>query len=146
LYHVTFLRDACNLTSIPRKRSALWRAGVRNLQFYAVEKEIPDAGTTFPFSNPGLEELSLDPQACCPPYIWPVSTERFVDYVLGNVNKLCAAFEMISITSPREGPTLWYGEGRRTRGLGFEVTMAQAGYAWFLPIIDWVRFEFRDGI
>jgi len=43
-------------------------------------------------------------------------------------------------------PTLWYAEGRRYRGLGFEHTLPRAGYAWFLPIIDWARFEFIEGV
>jgi hypothetical protein len=246
-YHVAFLRDACNLTSVPQKRSELWKAGVRYCQFYAVEKEISDAGTTYPFTNPGLEELALDARVwhtaassarwtgkrsraaivksyinckqrirddfvasrsrsfgfrCeiradggllaalldysfihepavptslrTPLHVWTVSTTNFANYIVGNVNKLCAALEMVSITSPPEGirhdqtrlmyallkclrhflgqgdlaiqPSLWYSEGHSSRGLGFEATIERAGYAWFEPVIDWARFRFTDGI
>jgi hypothetical protein len=60
-YPVHFLRDACNLTFTPNKTSVLWRAGVRFFQAYAVEKEIFDTQNVYPFDNPYLFELALDP-------------------------------------------------------------------------------------
>jgi len=43
-------------------------------------------------------------------------------------------------------PTLWYNERedvnhQRRRGLGFESTLSQTGYGWFLPIVDWTQLQ-----
>jgi hypothetical protein len=60
-YHVKFLYQACNMTHVPPKRSRVFQGGLRYIQCYAVEKEISDAGTIYPFANPNLAELCLDP-------------------------------------------------------------------------------------
>jgi hypothetical protein len=60
-YSIKFLYQACNLTSVPPKGSRIFKGGLRYVQCYAVEKEISDAGTIYPFSNPSLTELCLDP-------------------------------------------------------------------------------------
>jgi len=251
-YQVKFLHEACNLTSVPAKTSHLWHGGLRYSQHYAVEKEVSDAGTIYPFSNPGLEELCLDPQVwenaasaakwkgkrsrstiadaystskdrvkCSyddnrhtsfgvrveyrvsstllhalahlasaepkpflprwearPECVWAIRTDSFADYVLGNIQKFCVAIETVLFTSPREGvgqqqsyvlysllkclryffsrsnlqvqPTLWYDQrevrGALKCGLGFESTLAQTGYCWFLPVVNWTRFAFLDTI
>jgi hypothetical protein len=258
-YNVKFLSQACNLTHVPPKKSRIFQGGLRYLQCYAVEKEISDAGTVYPFSNANLAELCLDPliwstaasaarwtgkksrerlvDSYCqskrrvrcayrdsrtksfgvrteyritstlllaildlyqeqtvvdpslsvlphwdqtPSFVWAIDTPRYVDFVLGNIHKMCATIEAITLSSPKEGirqgqsyllyslfqclrfffsrsalplqPTLWYDRRaataeRKTRcGLGFEATLPQTGYCWFLPVVDWERLQLRDEI
>ena len=61
-YHVSMLRDACNLTSLTPKRSRLRQGGLIYSQFYSSVKEMTDAAKSYPFQNDGLEEMALDPQ------------------------------------------------------------------------------------
>ena len=61
-YHVSMLRDACNLTSLTPKRSKLREGGLLYSQFYGSVKEVTDAAKSYPFQNDGLEEMALDPQ------------------------------------------------------------------------------------
>jgi hypothetical protein len=253
-YNVKFLHEACNLTSVPPKKSRLWAAGLRYTQYYAGEKEICDAGTTYPFANSGLEELSLDPSIWAtaanaakwtgkrsrvailngyleskrrvsswyegsskksfavrvehritstllqeilrlyrlttgqyplpfwdhtPSFVWAITTERYVNFVLGNVHKFCATIEVAMLTASSEGlrqsqsyliyallkclrfffsrsalhiqPTLWYdqredADKKKRRGLGFESTLAQRGYCWILPIVDWARLQIHPDV
>ena len=257
-YYVKFLAQACNLTHVPAKKSQIFQGGLRYLQCYAVEKEISDAGTVYPFSNPSLPELCLDPviwasaasaarysgkrsrqtlveayfesksRVRCayrdsrgksfgvrteyritstlllamldlchtqqvdgaltsilprwqntPPFVWAVDTLRYTSFVLGNVHKICATIEAIILSSPQDGirqapsyliygllqclrfffsraaldtqPTLWYNrhvgaDGRLRCGLGFETTLPATGYCWFLPVVDWDRFQLREDI
>jgi hypothetical protein len=181
-YNVKFLDQACNVTHVPPKRSRLFQGGLRYLHCYAVEKEMSDAGTVYPFSNPSLAELCLDPtiwlaaasaarwagkrsrgrlvDSYCqskrrvrcayqdsraktfgvrieyritstllltilertqeqrlldpsilelprwdqtPSFVWAIETPRYVDFVLGNIHKMCATIELITLTSPKEG-------------------------------------------
>ena len=61
-FHSAFLRDAANVTTSPKLRSDVARAGVKWIQLYGRWKKEFDAGALFPFANPGLEELALDEQ------------------------------------------------------------------------------------
>jgi hypothetical protein len=61
-YTQNMLGEAGSLTSVPPKRSLLYRGGIRYFQLYASVKEVWDAAKSMPFDNEGLEEMALDPQ------------------------------------------------------------------------------------
>ncbi|KAJ4078456.1 hypothetical protein NW760_015165 [Fusarium oxysporum] len=61
-YHESMLRDAGGMTSLTPVRSRLRRGGVLYGQMYSLTKEIVDAARTYPFQNPDLRHLALDPQ------------------------------------------------------------------------------------
>jgi len=46
---------------MPNQTNLFWRGGLIYSQFYASNKEIFDAAKTFPFDNPTLEALAVDP-------------------------------------------------------------------------------------
>ena len=54
------LGEARSLTSVPPKKSLLYRGGVWYFQMYASVKEVWDAAKSMPFANEGLEELTLN--------------------------------------------------------------------------------------
>ncbi|KAL6405866.1 hypothetical protein AUP68_11006 [Ilyonectria robusta] len=56
------LRDAGGMTTLTPPRSRLRRGGILYGQMYSLTKEIVDAASTFPFQNPDLRHLALDPQ------------------------------------------------------------------------------------
>ncbi|RYC79336.1 hypothetical protein BFJ63_vAg17787 [Fusarium oxysporum f. sp. narcissi] len=56
------LRDAGGMTTLTPPRSRLRRGGILYGQMYNLTKEIIDAARTFPFQNPDLRHLALDPQ------------------------------------------------------------------------------------
>jgi hypothetical protein len=56
------LYDASSLTSVTPKRSKQREGGLIYSQLYASVKEIVDATKRFPFSNDGMEEMTLDPE------------------------------------------------------------------------------------
>lgn len=60
-YHQQFLNDAVNMTSTPPKTHEFYKQGWRYSQRYNSVKEMHDAANVFPFTNPGLDELALDP-------------------------------------------------------------------------------------
>ncbi|WKT54238.1 hypothetical protein QSH57_004822 [Fusarium oxysporum f. sp. vasinfectum] len=61
-YHESMLRDAGGMTTLTPLRSRLRRGGILYGQMYNLTKEIIDAARTFPFQNPDLRHLALDPQ------------------------------------------------------------------------------------
>ncbi|RYC79195.1 hypothetical protein BFJ63_vAg17927 [Fusarium oxysporum f. sp. narcissi] len=56
------LRDAGGMTTLMPSSSRLRRGGILYGQMYSLTKEIVDAARTFPFQNPDLRHLALDPQ------------------------------------------------------------------------------------
>uniref|UniRef100_A0A0D2XTA0 Nephrocystin 3-like N-terminal domain-containing protein n=1 Tax=Fusarium oxysporum (strain Fo5176) TaxID=660025 RepID=A0A0D2XTA0_FUSOF len=61
-YHESMLRDAGGMTTLTPVRSRLRRGGILYDQMYSLTKEIVDAARTYPFQNPDLRHLALDPQ------------------------------------------------------------------------------------
>ncbi|RKK66775.1 hypothetical protein BFJ69_g15098 [Fusarium oxysporum] len=61
-YHESMLRDAGGMTTLTPVRSRLRRGGILYGQMYSLTKEIVDAARTYPFQNPDLRHLALDPQ------------------------------------------------------------------------------------
>ncbi|KAI3573984.1 hypothetical protein IWW34DRAFT_872543 [Fusarium oxysporum f. sp. albedinis] len=61
-YHESMLRDAGGMTTLTPVRSRLRRGGILYGQMYSLTKEIVDAARTYPFQNPDLRLLALDPQ------------------------------------------------------------------------------------
>ncbi|KAL7755654.1 hypothetical protein ACKLNR_014181 [Fusarium oxysporum f. sp. zingiberi] len=61
-YHESMLRDAGGMTTLTPPSSRLRRGGILYGQMYSLSKEIIDAARTFPFQNPDLRHLALDPQ------------------------------------------------------------------------------------
>ncbi|KAJ3453134.1 hypothetical protein MRS44_018789 [Fusarium solani] len=61
-YHESMLRDAGGMTTLTPPSSRLRRGGILYGQMYSLTKEIIDAARTFPFQNPDLRHLALDPQ------------------------------------------------------------------------------------
>ncbi|KAK7592042.1 hypothetical protein V3481_006677 [Fusarium oxysporum f. sp. vasinfectum] len=60
-YHESMLRDAGGMTTLTPPTSRLRRGGILYGQMYSLTKEIVDAARTFPFQNPDLRHLALDP-------------------------------------------------------------------------------------
>ena len=60
-YHESMLRDAGSMTTLTPPSSRLRRGGLLYGQMYNLTKEIIDAARTFPFQNPDLRLLALDP-------------------------------------------------------------------------------------
>ncbi|EWZ78630.1 hypothetical protein FOWG_17136 [Fusarium oxysporum f. sp. lycopersici MN25] len=61
-YHESMLRDAGGMTTLTPVKSRLRRGGILYGQMYSLTKEIVDAARTYPFQNPDLRHLALDPQ------------------------------------------------------------------------------------
>ncbi|KAL6405843.1 uncharacterized protein AUP68_10982 [Ilyonectria robusta] len=61
-YHESMLRDAGGMTTLTPPSSRLRRGGILYGQMYSLTKEIIDAARTFPFQNPDLRHMALDPQ------------------------------------------------------------------------------------
>ncbi|KAF5537514.1 hypothetical protein FPHYL_12737 [Fusarium phyllophilum] len=61
-YLKSMLRDAGGITTLTPVRSRLRRGGILYSQMYSLTKEILDAARTYPFQNPDLRLLALDPQ------------------------------------------------------------------------------------
>ncbi|KAF5710257.1 hypothetical protein FMUND_9623 [Fusarium mundagurra] len=61
-YHESMLRDTGAMTTLTPVRSRLRRGGILYGQMYSLAKEIVDAARTYPFQNPDLRLLALDPQ------------------------------------------------------------------------------------
>ncbi|KAF5975172.1 hypothetical protein FBULB1_7528 [Fusarium bulbicola] len=61
-YHESMLRDAGAMTTLTPIKSRLRRGGILYGQMYSLTKEIVDAARTYPFQNPDLRHLALDPQ------------------------------------------------------------------------------------
>ncbi|KAJ4181253.1 hypothetical protein NW759_017199 [Fusarium solani] len=61
-YYESMLRDAGGMTTLTPPSSRLRRGGILYGQMYSLTKEIIDAARTFPFQNPDLRHLALDPQ------------------------------------------------------------------------------------
>ncbi|KAF4953067.1 hypothetical protein FSARC_12483 [Fusarium sarcochroum] len=61
-YHESMLRDAGGMTTLTPVRSRLRRGGILYGQMYSLTKQIVDAARTYPFQNPDLRLLALDPQ------------------------------------------------------------------------------------
>ncbi|KIW84607.1 hypothetical protein Z517_03857 [Fonsecaea pedrosoi CBS 271.37] len=57
----SMLRDAVSVTSIPPKRSRLYRGGIHYIQNYNSVKEVFNANKRMPFDNDAVEELAVDP-------------------------------------------------------------------------------------
>lgn len=62
IYQSALLRDAANVTTRPNRKSRLAKGGVKFVQVYGRWKMSFDAGTCFPFSRKGIDELALDPR------------------------------------------------------------------------------------
>jgi hypothetical protein len=60
-YHWSQTKEAADLTVTPNKTNLFHRGGLIYSQFYASTKEIFDSAKTFPFDNPALEALAVDP-------------------------------------------------------------------------------------
>lgn len=56
------LRDAGSMTILTPVKSRLHRGGILYGQMYSLTKEIVDAARTYPFQNPDLRHLAVDPQ------------------------------------------------------------------------------------
>ncbi|KAJ6045531.1 hypothetical protein N7499_003469 [Penicillium canescens] len=61
-YPISLLHDTGSLTLETRPSSPQRQAGLLYTQFYSSVKEVFAAGDAYPFSNPALETLALDPQ------------------------------------------------------------------------------------
>ncbi|VUC37187.1 unnamed protein product, partial [Clonostachys rosea] len=61
-YHESMLRDAGSMTTLTPAKSRLRRGGTLHGQMYGLTKAIVDAARTYPFQNPDLRHLALDPQ------------------------------------------------------------------------------------
>ncbi|KAJ6047285.1 uncharacterized protein N7446_012119 [Penicillium canescens] len=61
-YPISLLHDTGSLTLETRPSSPQRQAGLLYTQFYSSVKEVFAAGDVYPFSNPALETLALDPQ------------------------------------------------------------------------------------
>lgn len=61
-YHESMLRDAGSMTTLTPAKSRLRRGGILYGQMYSLTKEIVDAARIYPFQNPDLRHLALDPQ------------------------------------------------------------------------------------
>jgi hypothetical protein len=96
-YHqVSLLRDASNMTSLTAITSPLRKMGLLYSQFYASVKEVVDASKSYPFSNEGLENLSLDPQirkgAAAAAGVLPQSVEILVKAYQASKHRAHVAF------------------------------------------------------
>ena len=60
-YHWGHTREAANMNLTPNQTNLFRRGGLIYSQFYASNKEIFDSAKTFPFNNPALEALAVDP-------------------------------------------------------------------------------------
>ncbi|EXJ53289.1 uncharacterized protein A1O5_13473, partial [Cladophialophora psammophila CBS 110553] len=54
------LRNAVSITSVPPKRSRLYREGIRYIQNYNSVKEVFDVNKRIPFDNDVMEELAVN--------------------------------------------------------------------------------------
>lgn len=61
-YQQSFLRDAADLTVVASPNSPSHRQGLLYSQFYHPLKNVFDAAKTFPFQDPFIESLALDPK------------------------------------------------------------------------------------
>ncbi|KAJ6050763.1 uncharacterized protein N7446_010872 [Penicillium canescens] len=61
-YPISLLHDTGSLTLETRRSSPQRQAGLLYTQLYSSVKEVFAAGDVYPFSNPALETLALDPQ------------------------------------------------------------------------------------
>ena len=61
-YPISLLHDTGSLTLETRRSSPQRQAGLLYTQLYSSVKEVFAAGDVYPFSNPSLETLALDPQ------------------------------------------------------------------------------------
>ncbi|KAL6353694.1 hypothetical protein LRP88_13007 [Fusarium phalaenopsidis] len=170
-YHESMLRDAGGMTTLTPPSSRLRRGGILYGQMYSLTKEIIDAARTFPFQNPDLRHLALDPHSV------------FVDFVWHNINKFTTGFELVQAQCSaglttweqtkimdmflrclrvaagghdysREGALWWsrrelpqpVGLPQVRYGLGFSQTLEQYGYCWIEPRINWTLLRFLSGI
>lgn len=62
-YYQNLLRDACSLTSVPRRGSKLKEGVVVYSQYYNAVKHVWEATKLWPFANDGVEELTIDSSA-----------------------------------------------------------------------------------
>lgn len=60
-YHWAQTAEAANMTLTPNKSNVFFRGGLFYSQFYSSTKEIFDAAKIYPFDNPSLEALAIDP-------------------------------------------------------------------------------------
>ncbi|KAH7248133.1 hypothetical protein B0J15DRAFT_449410 [Fusarium solani] len=133
-YHESMLRDAGGMTTLTPPSSRLRRGGIFYGQMYRLTKEIVDAARTFPFQNPDLRQLALDPQ------LRNVRSPVLVDFVRHNINKFTTGFELVRAQCSAVGlPQVRYG-------LGFGQTLEQYGYCWIEPCINWALLRFLPDI
>ncbi|KAH8662656.1 hypothetical protein BGZ61DRAFT_299939, partial [Ilyonectria robusta] len=136
-YHESMLRDAGSMTTLTPPSSRLRRGGILYGQMYSLTKEIIDAARTFPFQNPDLRHLALDPQ------LRNVRSHVFVDFVWHNINKFTTGFELVRAQRELPQPV---GSPQVRHGLGFSQTLEQYGYCWIEPRIDWALLRFLPSI
>ena len=60
-YHWGHTKEAANMNLTPNQMNLFRRGGLIYSQFYTSNKKIFDAAKTFPFDNPALEVLAVDP-------------------------------------------------------------------------------------
>jgi hypothetical protein len=60
-YHWSQTKEAANMTLTPNKTNLFRKGGLIYSQFYASTKELFDSAKTYPFDNPALEALAVDP-------------------------------------------------------------------------------------
>ncbi|KAH7111567.1 hypothetical protein EDB81DRAFT_671314, partial [Dactylonectria macrodidyma] len=143
-YHESMLRDAGGMTTLTPPKSRLRRGGILYGQMYNLTKEIIDAARTFPFQNPDLRHLALDPQLrhgmrnIC-------GNSIFVDFVWHNIDKFTTGFEPVRAQRVLELPQP-VGSPQVRHGLGFGQTLEQHGYCWFEHLIDWGQLRFLPDI
>ncbi|KAG0126665.1 hypothetical protein HOY82DRAFT_542427 [Tuber indicum] len=61
-YQWSLMDEVNNLTMIPGRNHTARQSGLAYSQFYTTTKEIFDAAKAYPFQNPGLEGLAVDPK------------------------------------------------------------------------------------
>ncbi|EEU34809.1 uncharacterized protein NECHADRAFT_18507, partial [Fusarium vanettenii 77-13-4] len=130
-YYESMLRDAGGMTTLTPPSSRLRRGGILYGQMYSLTKEIIDAARTFPFQNPVLRHLALDPHSV------------FVDFVWHNINKFTTGFELVRAQRELPQPV---GLPQVRYGLGFSQTLEQYGYCWIEPSINWTLLRFLPGL
>jgi hypothetical protein len=60
-YHWGHTKEAANMNLTPNQTNLFRKGGLVYSQFYTSNKEIFDSAKTFPFDNPALEALAVDP-------------------------------------------------------------------------------------